>query len=87
MDLSSVFNVTLHVPSLRTDEIIRVLRETSAFEVRDLPGAVERLTSICGKEIPLKKLLLWLEMARQEVAPAQRISLERWEQTLQDLSS
>lgn len=33
MDLTSVFNVTLHVPSLRTDEIIRVLREAGAFEV------------------------------------------------------
>lgn len=87
MELTQVFNVTLHVPSLRTDEIIRVLRETAAFEVRDLPVAVERLTSICGQEVPLKKLLLWLEMARQEVAPGQRICLERWEQTLEHLSS
>ena len=150
MDLAQIFNVTLHVPALRTEEIIKarrraaraaldaaapapcsraarlcesrprplssppltpalllrplpnpalphtnplphnqrqVLREMAVFEVRDLPGAVEALNTSVGKAIPIKKLLLWVEMARQDAAPGARIPLERWQQVLEDLSS
>jgi vesicle-fusing ATPase len=31
MGLSEAFNVTLHVPSLRSEEIVKVLRESEAF--------------------------------------------------------
>jgi len=64
-----------------------VLREMAVFEVRDLPGAVEALNTSVGKAIPIKKLLLWVEMARQDAAPGARIPLERWQQVLEDLSS
>lgn len=53
------------------------------------PQAVDALTTLCGKVVPLKKLLLWLEMARQDLegGPGTAIPLHRWQQTLQDLSS
>jgi vesicle-fusing ATPase len=48
--------------------------------------AVDALTTLCGKSVPMKKLLLWLEMARQE-ADGATIPLRRWQAVLQDLSS
>lgn len=46
------------------------------------------LAKYCGRDVPIKKLLLWLEMARQEL-PEQggRIPLAAWQAVLQDLSS
>jgi hypothetical protein len=50
--------------------------------------AVDTLTTYCGKEVPIKKLLLWLEMARQELPdPTAKIPLAAWRTVLQDLSS
>ncbi len=86
MGLSDVFNVSLHVPALRVDEVVRVIRSLEVFELRDIPEAVEALTSSAGKQVPIKKLLLWLEMAKQDVAAGQKISLARWKQVLADLS-
>lgn len=86
MGLTDVFNVNLHVPSLRTEEIVKVLRAAEAFEVRTIPAAVEALTQQ-RKLVPMKKLLLWLEMARQDLEPGEKISLDRWHETLRDLSS
>ena len=88
MGLADAFNVKLHVPGLRPEEVVRVMRALDAFELRDLPEAVEALGSATGRSTPMKKLLLWLEMARQEeVAPGGRIPLARWQQVLADLSS
>ncbi|KXZ46923.1 hypothetical protein GPECTOR_39g417 [Gonium pectorale] len=86
MGLNEVFNVSLHVPSLRVDEMVKVLRHLDCFSVVDIPQAVDLLTTISAKVVPIKKLLLWTEMARQEVADGQKISLARWEQALRDLS-
>lgn len=36
--------------------------------------------------VPMKKLLLWVEMARQDVPEGQKVPLARWEQVLRDLS-
>jgi hypothetical protein len=51
--------------------------------------AVETLVSLCGSAVvPVKKLLLWMEMARQELAePNGPIPLEAWQKVLRDLSS
>jgi vesicle-fusing ATPase len=50
--------------------------------------AVDALGTYCGKEVPIKKLLLWLEMARQELPdPTAKIPLAAWQTVLQDLSS
>jgi hypothetical protein len=53
------------------------------------PQAVETLVSLCGSAVvPVKKLLLWMEMARQELAePNGPIPLEAWQKVLRDLSS
>ena len=56
------------------------------FALADIPDAVEILTSHCGKTVPIKKLLLWIELAKQNVEPGQKIPLERWQETLRDLS-
>lgn len=52
------------------------------------PKAVDTLSTYCGKEVPIKKLLLWLEMARQELPdPTAKIPLAAWQTVLSDLSS
>ncbi|KAG2487773.1 hypothetical protein HYH03_013618 [Edaphochlamys debaryana] len=86
MGLNEVFNVSLHVPSLRVDEIVKVLRALDCFAVADIPSAVDLLTSICAKVVPMKKLLLWVEMARQDVPEGHKLTLQKWEQALRDLS-
>lgn len=87
MGLSEVFNVSLHVPALRVDEIVRVVRHLDVFNIADIPDAVEYLTSITSKQVPIKKLLLWLELARQDVQPGEKIPLDKWQTVLRDLSS
>lgn len=42
MALTEVFNVSLHVPSLKAEEVVRVLRDQEAFELRDIP-----MVSVC----------------------------------------
>lgn len=50
--------------------------------------AVDTMAGLCGNVVPMKKLLLWMEMARQELAePNGTIPLEAWQKVLQDLSS
>jgi hypothetical protein len=49
---------------------------------------VDTIARYCSKEVPIKKLLLWLEMARQSLPdPGARIPLDAWTTVLQDLSS
>ncbi|GFH21550.1 uncharacterized protein HaLaN_18878, partial [Haematococcus lacustris] len=86
MGINEVFNVSLHVPSLRVDEIVRVVRSLDVFSLPDIPDAVDALTSHVGKTVPIKKLLLWVELAKQDVEAGQKIPLQRWQETLRDLS-
>ncbi|KAL6751966.1 N-ethylmaleimide sensitive fusion protein [Haematococcus lacustris] len=86
MGINEVFNVSLHVPSLRVDEIVRVVRSLDVFSLPDIPDAVDALTSHVGKTVPIKKLLLWVELAKQDVEADQKIPLQRWQETLRDLS-
>lgn len=78
--------MSLHVPALRVDEVVRVVRSLDVFELRDIPEAVEALTSTTSKLVPIKKLLLWLEIARQDVPAGQKIPLSKWKQVLSDLA-
>jgi len=49
---------------------------------------VETMSALCGNVVPIKKLLLWMEMARQELLdPTSKIPLEAWQKVLRDLSS
>ncbi|WIA31160.1 hypothetical protein OEZ86_001171 [Tetradesmus obliquus] len=89
MGLSSAFNVQLHVPALRGAEVEAVMMADSSFAEADLREAVETLVSLCGSAVvPVKKLLLWMEMARQELAePNGPIPLEAWQKVLRDLAN
>lgn len=51
--------------------------------------AVDVMVALTGSEdIPVKKLLLWLEMARQELPdPDSKITLQAWTKVLQNLST
>lgn len=44
---------------------MRVLQALQVFHERDIPMAVDALTTHCSRTVPLKKLLLWVEMAKQ----------------------
>lgn len=91
MGLSAAFNVQLHVPALRPEEVAAVLRQQGAFAPGDVEAAVEALGSFCGRAVPIKKLLLWVEMARQQLpegaAEGAPIPLAVWQTVLRDLSS
>jgi vesicle-fusing ATPase len=71
MGLADAFNVTLHVPALAARGCARVLESVGAFAPG--PGAaeaVEALGRAVGDSVPVKRLLLWVEMARQEAIEA-----------------
>lgn len=57
--------------------------------IQDIPDAVEALAMVTGssKAVPIKKLLLWVELAKQDVEPGKRVPLAKWKQVLRDLSS
>eukprot|EP00246_Nothoceros_aenigmaticus_P010109 TRINITY_DN26438_c0_g1_i1.p1 TRINITY_DN26438_c0_g1~~TRINITY_DN26438_c0_g1_i1.p1 ORF type:complete len:310 (+),score=74.74 TRINITY_DN26438_c0_g1_i1:108-932(+) len=90
LGLSGAFNVQLHVPELEPQDIMLVLQELGVFATHDLEAAVEAL----GNEVPVKKLLMVVEMAAQgkeeEAADAvysgkSKISLNRFYDCLRDL--
>ncbi|KAL4857940.1 Vesicle-fusing ATPase [Chlorella vulgaris] len=84
MELASAFNVALHVPRLTQPEQRSVLQQLGAFAGPDLDIAVAELPDL---EVPIKRLLLLLDLARQGQAEDERAtSLARWSQVLRDLA-
>ena len=71
------------MPALRVDEIVRVVRSMEVFELCDIPEAVDAI----GEQVPIKRLLLWIDMARQGVEKDARIPLSRWSQVLSQVLS
>ncbi|CAM6026103.1 unnamed protein product [Sphagnum balticum] len=61
MSLLDTFNVHLNVPNLKPSDMKQVLEEIEVFDPADIDDAVTAL----GKEIPIKKLLMLIEMAAQ----------------------
>lgn len=59
-----------------------VLLRCAVLHCRCLPPHVH-----VPAQVPIKKLLLWLEMAKQDVAEGQKVPISRWAQVLRDLSS
>lgn len=51
MGLRQVFNFALHVPALRVDEMVKVLRHMECFSVMDIPQALDLLTSISDAQV------------------------------------
>ncbi|EFN58861.1 hypothetical protein CHLNCDRAFT_29882 [Chlorella variabilis] len=84
MELAAAFNVALHVPRLSQPEQKSVLQQLGAFSGTDLDIAVAELPDL---EVPLKRLLLLLDLARQGQPEEERVvSLTRWSQVLRDLN-
>ncbi|CAL5222767.1 g5179 [Coccomyxa viridis] len=83
MGFSAAFNVQLHVPALKEADVRTVLTAQKAFSSTDLEAAASCLTEA---EVPIKRLLLLLELARQGVPEGSHIPLDRWMQVLHDLS-
>ena len=73
MGLADAFNVALHVPALSAEGAARVLESVGAFPVgegaREAAEALAQESSV-GGAVPVKRLLLWVEMARQEAIEA-----------------
>lgn len=88
MGMNEAFNVTLHVPPLKTvKEVSHVLKSLDAFDSEDLPFAVEALGS---NPMPIKRLLMIVEMARQSVDNSSSngyVKLEDWRIVLSDLTA
>ncbi|CAD7699543.1 unnamed protein product [Ostreobium quekettii] len=86
MGLSDVFNVVLNVPPLTlTEEIETVIQSLDVFSRADIPKAVELLGA---GAMPIKRLLMLVEMARQTGdSGATRISLRDWQGVLEDLGT
>eukprot|EP00191_Tetraselmis_sp_GSL018_P003273 CAMPEP_0177605460 /NCGR_PEP_ID=MMETSP0419_2-20121207/16713_1 /TAXON_ID=582737 /ORGANISM="Tetraselmis sp., Strain GSL018" /LENGTH=667 /DNA_ID=CAMNT_0019099611 /DNA_START=370 /DNA_END=2373 /DNA_ORIENTATION=- len=82
MDLSAAFNVCFRVPALREEDIKTVLVEQKAFRPEEVDAAVAHLID---PEVPIKRLLLLLEMARQGIK-GPYIPIERWSECLMDLT-
>ena len=66
MSVAAQFNVKLNVPLLNHDETRQVLQELDAFAPHELSSAV----ALLDEAMPIKKLLMLLEMARQGGAKA-----------------
>jgi vesicle-fusing ATPase len=77
LELLDAFNVTLHVPSLGTIEAIKVLKELGIGNISDIEPVLRTVT----KGIPIKKLMLVIEMSLEKGAV---LDPERFEKTLQE---
>ena len=83
MDVAQTFNVALHVPVLSREEMRTVLGQLGAFAGQDLEAAVLEV----GEGVPIKRLLLLLDLARQGLPEEQAaVPLERWTRVIADLS-
>jgi vesicle-fusing ATPase len=82
MAVTGVFNVVLNVPVLNTEDTTRVLKAIDAFESDD---EIHSAVALLDSEMPIKKLLMLLEMARQGSGKA-RLTFERFLECMQDFS-
>ncbi|KAL4457630.1 hypothetical protein ABPG75_012495 [Micractinium tetrahymenae] len=84
MELAAAFNVALPVPRLNQAEQKSVLQQLGAFSGPEVDAAVGELID---PEVPIKRLLLLLDLARQGQPEEERAaSLTRWVQVLRDLA-
>lgn len=93
MEMQAAFNVALQVPNLTAEDVIAVLELEEAFSDAEMEEAAEATLDKLGAEVPIKKLLMLIEMARQTDAPkkagakpTRRIPLARWKKVLDDLA-
>ncbi|KAK9852554.1 hypothetical protein WJX84_006225 [Apatococcus fuscideae] len=84
MGVSSAFNFVLHVPRLREPEIKSVLAAMKTFQPHEMEMAV---ASLLDSEVPIKRILLLVDMARQSVPEGYAIPIARWTQVIRDIDS
>jgi vesicle-fusing ATPase len=83
MDVAQTFNVAMHVAGLGKEEIKTVLELLGAFKGPELDIAVAELPD----GIPMKKLLLLLDLARQGLPDEEAvIPIQTWTRVIQDLA-
>ena len=85
MSVSAVFNVVLNVPLLDASDMGRVLQAIDAFETEE---EIHSAVALLDSEMPIKKLLMLLEMARQGAGHGgkARLTFSRFLETMQDLA-
>ncbi|DBB18339.1 hypothetical protein WJX82_004385 [Trebouxia sp. C0006] len=83
MEVSTTFNVVLNVPKLKEPEIMTVLKALRAFAPDEVNMAV---ASLIESQMPIKRLLLLLDIARQDVPAGIPTPLMKWNQTIRDVA-
>mmetsp|Transcript_5408 Transcript_5408/g.18799 ORF Transcript_5408/g.18799 Transcript_5408/m.18799 type:complete len:728 (-) Transcript_5408:177-2360(-) len=89
MGISGAFNVVVNVPALGMEDTKRALQHLDAFEPAELDTAI----SMLDEEVPIKRLLMLLEVARHsagggaEGAEGGRIPLKSFLDCLQELGT
>jgi len=66
MDLAGAFSVSVRVPTLASAEIVEVFRQLDCF----IPAEIENCAAIFTGGVGIKRLMIVVEMARQEAARA-----------------
>lgn len=86
MAVTAVFNVVMNVPVLAPEDTRRVLLAVDAFA----PHEVESAVALMDSEMPIKRLLMLLEMARQGADGGKgskgRITFDRFMEVMSDLA-
>lgn len=85
MDILSAFNVAINVPMLTSEDIRKVLQVLDVFS----PEEVEQAVNVVAGEMPIKKLLMLVEMSKQggsDQGASGKIDLVRFEECYMDLA-
>ncbi|CAM6128014.1 unnamed protein product [Calypogeia fissa] len=85
MDILSAFTVSIHVPTLTSNDIRKVLLGVDGFVSEEVDQAV----TLVGGEIPIKKLLVIIELCKQSRSGQgswDRIGSRRFEECYNDLA-
>ena len=87
MELTTVFNVTLNVPNLTSEGVKTVLDKIRAVSTQELEAATNLLDNTgIGTGLPVKKLLLLVEMARQRSSSEDVVPFSYLVECMQDLA-
>ena len=87
MELTTVFNVTLNVPNLTSEGVKTVLDKIRAVSAQELEAATNLLDNTgIGTGLPVKKLLLLVEMARQRSSSEDVVPFSYLVECMQDLA-
>ena len=87
MDMTSAFDVSLHVPTLTREDTRNVLSALDVFA----PGDVEKALQLIDEDMPIKRLLTLLEMAKQDRSGAGavegHIPMEQFAECMADIGA